>query len=285
MPPGSPVRRSRPSNESPLTDLSNAPHSGTESGTESGVLLIGHGTRDEAGTREFFELAGQLRRQLDPLPVQGCLLEFQEPTIQQAWRRLTRDGVGHVQIAPLLLFAAGHARSDIPDEVARCSASTPGVSFHQCGPLSRAPEIIGLLVERIRSNLGRRWRPGDALVMVGRGSYDPCAQADMRVLGEVVARRVKAPEHAVAFYAMAEPKLPAVLDEIASRPGVKRVVVQPHLLFQGRLFDAIGRLVSEAAGRNPEVQFSLGDYLGPNAPVAAALVRRLEQARRQVATA
>jgi sirohydrochlorin cobaltochelatase len=266
---------------------SNAPHSNPPRGTEthSGVLLIGHGTRDETGTREFFELAGQLRRQLDPLPVQGCLLEFQEPTIEQAWQKLTGDGVRHVQVAPLLLFAAGHARSDIPDEIARCVASTPGVSFNQCGPLSRAPEIVDLLVDRVQSSLDCSWRSGDALVLVGRGSYDPCAQADMRVLGEVVARRLQAPEHAVAFYAMAEPKLPAVLDEIASRPGIRRVIVQPHLLFQGRLFDAIGRQVTEAAGRHPDVRFCLGDYLGPNAPVAAALVRRLEQAQRQFAFA
>ena len=48
---------------------------------DSGVLLIGHGTRDEVGTSQFFELAALLARRLDPLPVKSGLLEFQEPTI------------------------------------------------------------------------------------------------------------------------------------------------------------------------------------------------------------
>lgn len=241
------------------------------------VLLVGHGTRDPAGTEEFFQLASVLAERLAPLPVEGCLLEFQHPTIPEAWRTLVRRGAKQIRVAPLLLFAAGHARSDIPDAVAACAAETPGVCYSQCGPLSRAPTIVALLSSRIRQAADREAIPVDdsvALVMVGRGSYDPCAKADMRVLGEIVARRCEMPHHAVGFYAMAEPRLPGVLGEVAGRSGIRTVIVQPHLLFQGRLYDAIAAQVAEASQRHPQVRFVVADYLGPTAEVAEALVRR-----------
>ena len=243
----------------------------------SGLLLVGHGTRDRRGTQEFFQLASTLEEKVAPTPVQGCLLEFQHPTIPEAWNALVDRGVQHVRVCPLLLFAAGHARTDIPEAIAACATTTPSVRFSQSGSLSRAPSIISALSCRVAQAAGDRPAAVDdsvALVMVGRGSYDPCAQADMRVLGEVVARRCGIRQHAVGFYAMADPKLPDVLDQVAGRRGIRSVIVQPHLLFQGRLYDAIGRQVDEASRRHRGVAFTLGGYLGPSNEVADALIRR-----------
>ncbi len=52
------------------------------------------------------------------------------------------------------------------------------------------------------------------------------------------------------------------------------MIVQPHLLFQGRLYDAISNQVTEAAVRHPQIQFVLGDYLGPTVEIADALAAR-----------
>ena len=242
-----------------------------------GLLLVGHGTRDPDGTREFFELASVLARRLAPTPVQGCLLEFQHPTIPEAWQTLVQGGARHIRVAPLLLFAAGHARTDIPDAVAACASTTPGVRYSQSGPLSRAPSIIDLLAKRLTQatqNADLALDDSVALVTVGRGSYDPCAKADMRVLGEIAAHRCGFSAHAVGFYAMAEPRLPEVLDDVATSPAVRSVIVQPHLLFQGRLYDAIVKQVAEAGRRHPGTRFVVGDYLGPTDEVADALARR-----------
>lgn len=252
-----------------------------------GVLLVGHGTRDQQGTRQFFDLASRLQQKLKPVPVEGCLLEFQHPTIAEGWQSLVDSGVSRIHVAPLLLFAAGHARSDIPDALAKCAAKSPGVTFRQCGPLSRAPSIIDLLSRRIGHALttcdAATQQTGNpavdasvALVMVGRGSHDPCAQADMRVLGAIVARRVGIAANDVAFYAMAQPRVPETLDRIAGRPGIRTIVVQPHLLFQGRLFDAIVQQVDDAARRHPSLRFVVGEYLGVTEEVAAALAKRIE---------
>ena len=242
---------------------------------KTGVMLVGHGTRDETGTQQFFELGERLAEAMGEMPVVACLLEFQEPTIPQAWDQLVQRGVQHIHVAPLLLFAAGHAKRDIPDLIAQCQ--TLSITCDQSGPLSRHASIIELISQRISKTCGDRNPETTALVMVGRGSYDPCAQADMRVLTAVVAARNRFAHVATAFYAMAQPKLPDVLDRGAGLDGIETVVVQPHLLFEGRLYQAIKKQVAEAAERSKAVNFLTGDYLGPEPQVAQAIIGRLER--------
>lgn len=266
-----------------------------------GVLLVGHGTRDEAGTREFRQLGEVLQQRLSPIPVVACLLEFQQPTIRQAWDILIDQGVSKIRVAPLLLFAAGHAKQDIPDEIRRCLTETvapnsppasgilasgkerpgmPAIRTSQSAPLSRHPSLVRLLMQRITETTDRCGctAADSALVMVGRGSRDPCASADMRILSELVRSRLGFPKVATAFYAMAQPRLPEVLDQVARSTAHSTVIVQPHLLFDGRLYQAIASQVAEANQRHPAVHFELSHYLGPDPLVAEAIATRVSQA-------
>jgi len=248
-----------------------------------GVLLVGHGTRDAIGTEQFFQLGRLLAERLAPIPVQSCLLELQPPTIAEGWQRLVDQGVTRVHAVPLLLFAAGHAKSDIPDELAKCQLATPHVGWDQSQPLSRAAELVGLSLRRIDESLIQsKLDPGaSALVMVGRGSHDPCAQADMRVLTECVAARWSFKIRKTAFYAMATPKLPETLDHIAESGEVSDVLVQPHILFEGSIHQSILGIVDQARQRHPKVRFWCSGYLGPEPELVNALVRRIEQAIEQ----
>ncbi|MGB7329513.1 MAG: sirohydrochlorin chelatase [Rubripirellula sp.] len=242
----------------------------------TGVLLIGHGTREAEGTAQFFELGRRLERQLQPVPVEVSLLEFQKPTIAEAWDALIARQVNHVHVAPLLLFAAGHAKQDIPSAIADCQSRWPGVTTEQARPLSRHPSIVNLVTDRLSQTLRLVDGPTErtAVVMVGRGSHDPCAAADMRMMTEVIRRRVDVGNLATAFYAMALPRVPEVIDTVASTGRFDAIVVHPHLLFEGRLYQAIDRQVAEAKMRHPAIQFHLSDYLGPETEVCEAIAAR-----------
>ncbi|WP_345684008.1 sirohydrochlorin chelatase [Novipirellula caenicola] len=242
-----------------------------------GVLLVGHGTRDEVGTQQFFELAGKLQTQLPAMLVQPSLLEFQQPTIPVAWNRLVSQGVTEIRVAPLLLFAAGHAKQDIPDLVRKCQAATPHVSFTHTRPISRQAALVDLVCSHLRASRRQFTHPDDeiTLMMVGRGSHDPCAQADMRVLSEVVSHRLGIKNPSTSFYAMAQPPFAETLDHLARRS--RQILIHPHLLFDGRLFQAIQAIVTQAQAKYPDVEIRLSSYLGPHESVAQSIAARITE--------
>nr|WP_255713027.1 sirohydrochlorin chelatase [Rhodopirellula sp. JC740] len=289
----------------------------SKTGGVCGVLLVGHGTRDPRGTEEFFQLGQKLAERMSHRfamrsievrsIVQPCLLEFQSPTIEEGWRNLIDAGAGRIVIAPLLLFAAGHAKSDIPDEIRRVAEIT-GTLDRISGfsrPLSRQSELIRLVRERLVESLGINQPSNDpklekrtAVVMVGRGSLDPCASSDMRLLTEVALRgkqvfgevenqstaclsladaaSLSSASVATTFYAMVEPRLPDTLRRIGESGRFDRIIVQPHLLFSGRLYDAIVRQTEEAGNEFDEIEFVVSRYLGPVKEVADAILARVE---------
>lgn len=277
-----------------------------------GVLLVGHGTRDPGGTAEFFSLGQRLSAVLDRQAVVApCLLEFQEPTICQAWATLTAAKCSRVVVAPLLLFAAGHAKSDIPVEVAAAQQAVSGSESMDvlfCPPISRQAAMVAAVRQRLAETLEngrvdrdepttrlRRDAPATAIVMVGRGSRDVCASADMRLLSEIAVMGRANNEESLAihygiarenlfttFYAMAQPRLPDTLDCVAASGRFQRIVVHPHLLFSGRLYDAIQRQVDEAAMKYPAVRFQSSAYLGPSELVARAMAARIVESSQAV---
>ncbi len=248
-----------------------------------GVLLVGHGTRDLVGTEQFFHLADRLASQIAPIPVQPCLLELQSPDIAEGWTRLMACGVRHISVVPLLLFTAGHARHDIPDAVRKSSLQHPAsdgspLTIGYSRPLSRHPAIVKLAIHRIEAVASRQeLQSGEtAVIMIGRGSHDPCARTDMMLFSEIVRRHFQAQHWGTGFYAMAHPRLPEVLEQISKIGQVKRVVVYPHLLFEGLLYQAIASHVAAHAATSPEKQYKVTGYLGPVKEVCDALWDRAQ---------
>ncbi len=248
----------------------------------SGLLVVGHGSREAVGLREFLETARLMKSLAGPTPVEPCFLEFAEPSIAEGFRRLVAQGVRQVIVSPVLLFAAGHAKRDIPDAVAAAAAQAPGVTTRQAGHLGSEPRLLALSQQRYQEALAcdagapREEHPS-LLVLVGRGSLDPEATAEMHAFArqreQIVHRGGTSPGVEVAFVAMAEPRLSDVLERAAAAPP-RRIVVQPHLLFGGVLLDRIAGTVREFAGRHPQHEWLTAAHLGPHPHVAEALLAR-----------
>ena len=79
-----------------------------------GVMLCGHGSRDEDAVKEFAVLAQHLKKRLLHYSVEFGYLEFATPIIRTGLDKLKAAGVTRVLAVPGMLFAAGHAKNDIP---------------------------------------------------------------------------------------------------------------------------------------------------------------------------
>jgi sirohydrochlorin cobaltochelatase len=230
----------------------------------TGVLLVGHGTRSEAGCGALLMLAERIRRRL-PLPLEPCFLELAEPTIAKGVARLVRAGIDRLIIAPQLLFAAGHAKEDVPAAVEQalrdCAAA--GIAVSQTSHYGCHELIVELAHHRLREAIGGRDRaPPDEtlLIVVGRGSRDAEASHEMHEFARVLARRAELARHAVAFLAMARPTLDEAL-EAAAAASLRRIIVQPHLLFPGELTEKLSRRVAESSAARPEREWIISPVL------------------------
>ncbi len=89
-----------------------------------GVMLCGHGSRSQAAVREFAVVAERLRTRFPDWPVEHGYLEFADPVLRVGLDRLREQGAARILAVPGMLFAAGHAKNDIPSVLTPTRPST-----------------------------------------------------------------------------------------------------------------------------------------------------------------
>jgi sirohydrochlorin cobaltochelatase len=235
------------------------------------LLLVGHGTRDEAGVAEFGRFVERLRTRL-PVDVAGGFIELSAPPLTDAVAELYGAGHRRVAAVPLVLVAAGHAKGDMPAALTRERGRHPGLTYSYGRPLGPHPTLLRLLEERLDAVLDPAERADTAVLLVGRGSTDPDANAEVckaaRLLWE--GRGLAMVE--TAFVSLAWPSVPEGLER-CRRLGAARIVVLPYFLFPGVLPD---RVASEArAFEGAEVRCA--EVIGDCDGLADLVVERYEE--------
>jgi sirohydrochlorin cobaltochelatase len=239
------------------------------------LLVIGHGTRDEVGQHEFRAAVALVAERLPAMIVEHAFLEFCAPTIAEGLARCAARGAERVTALPLLLFSAGHAKHDIPAALASAAAGHAGLKVRQTPTLDHHPAIIDLSVRRFREALavGAALLPVNdtLLVLVGRGSHDAEANAEFARYADTLARRIGVGRLETCYLAMAEPSLADGL-AAARRLPFRQVVVQPHLLFRGRLLDRLREAVCDCRTSDDRRRWIVAEPLGPASLLADAIV-------------
>ncbi len=255
--------------------------------TGSGVVVVGHGTADPVGAEETRSVGRLVATLLPGVPVEVGFLEVIGPSIGDALAALAARGCTAALAAPLLLFTAGHARHDIPEALA-AGGRAAGLGLRQAAAIGCHPAVVRLARRRRREAV-RGLEPvaaaATALVMIGRGSSDPLAARQLlEFTAATCAEGAGACPHDVectriglGFVAAARPGLAAALDAAAAT-DVRRVVVQPHLLFRGHVEDQVSAAVASARERHPGIEWIVARRLGAEPEVATALVERVAAA-------
>ena len=242
------------------------------------VLLCGHGSRDGGAVAEFERLAGRVAERLPARRVSHGFLEFARPTIGTALAALRADGAEAIDAVPGMLFAAGHAKNDIPSVLNGFAAANPGLSIRYGRDLAVDPLLLRAAAERIEAAAG----PGDAppekslLVVVGRGTSDPDANSNIAKVTRMLWEGLGFGWAETCYSGVTTPLVGPALARIAGF-GFKRIVVFPYFLFTGVLVKRIYDAVDEAAGAHPGVAFRKAAYLNDHPLVVDAFLARIAE--------
>lgn len=259
--------------------------------TQEILLLIGHGSRDTEGNEEFLEMVERLRGKNPLQRIDAAFVELAEPDIKTALGRYADPAPKTVWIMPILFFAAGHSKVEIPEIVNEARRRIPHVAFHYGAPLGIHPILLDIVHERVaaveaaaspRSNglgSGAATREETAILLIGRGSSDPDANGDMLKIARLYWERHRYGWVESCFIGVTQPDLPTGLKRCI-RLGARRIIAIPYFIFTGVLIKRIHRIISEEQTNHPGVEMMVGDYLGRHPALLTLIEERFEAIRK-----
>jgi sirohydrochlorin cobaltochelatase len=247
---------------------------------DSAIFFVGHGSRDPEGTQEFERLVERYRHHDPARIVEHGFLEFATPVVETGIAECVRRGAKTITLLPGMLMAAGHAKNDIPSEIQAARHRHPGVDFHYGRHLHLHAKIIELCQLRVEET-ERQARPHDRrdtlLLVVGRGSSDPDANADVEKLARLLWEGMGFGWGTACFSGVTFPLLPEALAR-CQRMGFGRIIVFPFFLFTGVLEKRIRATARAFAAEHPATEILCASCLNTHPLLIDAFRERADEA-------
>jgi sirohydrochlorin cobaltochelatase len=249
---------------------------------KQGIMICGHGSRSKSAEEEFGLLAKGLRKRYPNTPVEYGFLEYSAPNIHMGLDAVVAAGVTEIAAVPGMLFAATHAKNDIPSVLTTYQEKHPGLTISYGRELGLHDQMIAAFEARILEALGvDHLHDGDLydtmLVVVGRGTSDTMANAEAARLTRIVAENMGFGWSETVYSGVTFPSVGQGL-EMALKLGYKKIVVAPYFLFSGRLIDRIYNYVDRVAAEHNDVTLLKAHYLSDQDHVIDTFVERIREA-------
>lgn len=244
------------------------------------LLLVAHGTRNPAGADDMAELVAMLRERLGA-PVGGAWLEdFAEPDAATEAKRLVAEGAQRLVTLPFLVLGAGHAKTDVPEQVHDLRAALPDLPTAHGRVLGLHERLFALARARVADARPADWspQPGDdeALLLTGAGSSDPDANGDLAKAARFLAETTGHRWAEVAYAGVTWPTADVALRRLAAC-GARKVVRFSWSLLAGRLEQRVDAWAQEVTAETGVDVADAGRF-GPDALVADAVLARYREA-------
>ena len=247
-----------------------------------GVMVCGHGSRSQAAVDEFAVLAQRLPSYLPDWPVEYGYLEFANPVIRDGLDNLREQGCDTILAVPGMLFAAMHAKNDIPS-VLNTYAAKHDLTVRYGRELGVDPKMIRAASQRVQAAMDRAdaedgvVAPQDTcLVVIGRGASDPDANSNVSKIARILWEGMGFGWCEVGYSGVTFPLVQPCLEHVA-KLGYKRVVVFPYFLFTGILSDRIYGFTDMVAEAYPNLSFVKAPYLNDHPLVIETFAERVTE--------
>tara|TARA_B100001250_G_C19784964_1_gene783692 strand:+ start:372 stop:1433 length:1062 start_codon:yes stop_codon:yes gene_type:complete len=246
--------------------------------SDTGVLIIGHGSRNKRASLEFVEFAEAIKTFLPNIPVEHAFLEFSKPIIFEALDLLRDKSVKKVIAIPAMLFAAGHAKNDIPAVLKSYSLLT-GLEILYGRELGLNNLMIGAAGSRLKESISKSTEipiSETLLVVAGRGASDPDANSNVSKITRVLVEALGFGWGETVFSGVTFPLVEPGLRQMV-KLGFRRIIVFPYFLFSGVLVSRIRKQTEKVAFEHPEIDFISAEYLGNHPYVIENFLERVDE--------
>ncbi|MDA0361621.1 MAG: sirohydrochlorin chelatase [Proteobacteria bacterium] len=248
-----------------------------------GVMICGHGSRSQAAVDEFAVLAKKLPAMLpENWELEYGYLEFANPVIRDGLDKLREKGCTKILAVPGMLFAAMHAKNDIPT-VLNTYAKKHNIEILYGRELGIDPQMIAAAGARIFEAIQDANQTAEfvsleetCLVVIGRGASDPDANGNVAKIARMLHEGLGTGWMEVGYSGVTFPLVEPCLKH-ATKLGYKRIIVFPYFLFTGILIDRIYGYTDMVAKSSPEIQFVKAGYLNDHQNVLLTFADRITE--------
>lgn len=236
--------------------------------TSATLVLVAHGSRDPRSAATISALADVVRASRPGLDVRVAFLDLSAPRVGDVLA-----GLSTAVIVPLLLGRAFHADVDLPHLVHEAVAQNPRLSVAVSPVLGPDPLLEQAALRRLGESGADLEDPSLGIVLAAAGSSRRRSTDAVHALARSWPR---------AHAAFASACAPTVDEAVAALrcAGARRLAVASWFLAPGRLPD---RIEDQVRALDPSA--IIAEPLGPAPEVAELVLRRLDEASAEEATA
>ena len=245
---------------------------------EVGIFICGHGSRNKLAVNEFKFLVRCIQERFPTVKVEYGFLEFSKPSLADGLEKLKQYSIKKVIAIPAMLFAAGHVKNDIPT-VLTSFAKNNNMEISYGRELGINNLMISAACERVKEvfkNNANITPSESVLVVVGRGSSDPDANANVAKITRMIVEGLGMGWGETVFSGVTFPLVEPGLNHIV-KLGYKNIILFPYFLFTGVLVSRIRRQRDNVAIKNPNIAFFDAKYLSSHHHVIDTFVERIDE--------
>ncbi len=244
--------------------------------SDTTILLVGHGSREDSGNQEIREFVAQWRARQPHWRIEVCFIEFAAPSLHDGLQAAAQ-GAQRVLVLPLILNAAGHVKMEIPEAIEHAREHAPEVHYLYGPHLTACDPILGILKRRLRRAMNALDMPDPTttgVVLLGRGSSDRAANGDMAKMARWLQEETDHELVDLAFTGITYPRLERVVQRQVLI-GLRQIVVLPYYLYTGTLMQRIHRQVAHLRTQYPQIRFECGEHFGFEKEIFELLEQRV----------
>lgn len=249
------------------------------------LILIGYDGDRDAGAQgdgaTLTDLAAAVADRLD-IPVEAAYLEGSPSVGEGIQIGVETRAARRITVLPLFLGASVAKQNNVEQIIDAARDRWNDVIVQYGESLGAHPGVLTaysrLFGAALRDNPSGIPYEEAALLVVGRGSRSPDANAEVYRFARRLWERLPCGAVEIGFTGRTQPDIPAAIRRcIAS--GARRVVVVPYLLYEPALYETICRKVEGQQNAHPGIDLRIAAPLGVHESIVEAVIERYQTAQ------